>query len=148
MPTFTQIYYHIIYSTKNRLPVLKKERREDLFHFIWGILKNKHCHLYRISCIDDHIHYLTQLHPSVDLSSLIRDIKTNTTHWIKTEHIFKNFPGWQDGYGAFTKSHEHKNATIEYIKNQEEHHKHESFMEEFQRLLRQEGIEFDEKYLE
>jgi putative transposase len=147
MSTFTQIYYHIIYSTKNRLPILKPERREELFRYIWGILKNKHCRLYRLNGADDHLHYLTHLHPTVDLASLIRDIKTSTTSWMKSLGIDTRFPGWQDGYGAFTKSHSDKDAVIEYIKRQEEHHKRETFVEEIKRLLKKEGVPFDEKYL-
>ena len=148
MSTYTQIYYHIVYSTKNRMPALKQERRKDLFRYIWGILNNKRCHLYRLNGVDDHIHFLTSLHPSVDLASLIRDAKTSTTTWLRKDANYPNFPGWQDGYGAFTKSHAEKDQVIEYIKQQEEHHKTVSFIDEFKDLLRNEGIDFDKKYLE
>jgi REP element-mobilizing transposase RayT len=148
MSTFTQIYSHIVYSTKNRMPVLKESRRKDLYGYIWGILKNKRCHLYRIGGVDDHIHMLTSLHPTVDLASLIRDMKTSTTTWIRKENVYPRFPGWQEGYGAFTKSHADKDRVIGYITRQAEHHKTVSFIDELRTLLHEEGIVFDERYLE
>lgn len=148
MSTFTQIYYHIIYSTKHRQPTLTENHRERLFRYMWGILEKKNCHLYRIGGTDDHVHILTSVHPSVALADLVRDVKTSTTGWIKDERIFSGFRGWQDGYGAFTKSHADKDTVIEYIKRQKEHHASESFLDEFKRLLCEEGVDFEEKYLE
>ncbi len=96
---------------------------------------------------EDHIHYFTSLHSTVCLANLIRDMKKNSTTWIKHENLFHNFPGWQTEYGAFTKSHSHRDTIVDYIKNQIDHHKSESFIEEFKRLLKEEGINFDERYL-
>lgn len=101
MNTFTQIYYHIIFSTKNRTKSLEKEKRDQLFKYIWGILKNKRCHLYRINGIEDHIHIFTHLHPTIPLASLVKDIKLVSTDFIKKEALFLNFNGW-NGYAAFT----------------------------------------------
>jgi len=148
MSTFSQIYYHIVFSTKNRERVLLAEKREALFRYIWGILKNKECHLYRINGVEDHLHLLTSLHPTVCLADLVREIKTSTAKWIKTERVFPGFGHWQDGYGAFTVSHEHKDAVIDYIKNQQEHHKHTTFLEEYRQFLIKAGIQFDERYLQ
>lgn len=145
--TYTQILYQIVYSTKNRNPVLKGERRDDLFKYLWGILKNKNCHLYRINGVEDHIHIVTHLHPTIALSSLIKDMKIASSTWIKKENIFPGFSGWQDGYGAFTYSINDKDRLIEYVKNQQEHHKIKSFKEEYIELMKEHGIEFNEKYL-
>ncbi len=123
MSTFTQIYYHIVFSTKNRESILIKNQREDLFKYIWGILKNKKCILYRINAVEDHIHILSSLHPSISLSDLIRFLKTSTASWIKKNNVFPYFHNWQEGYGAFSISHEAKGNVIEYIIGQEEHHK-------------------------
>ena len=90
---------------------------------------------------------LTSLHSTANLADLIRDLKTSSTAWIKKEKLFSDFPGWQTEYGAFTKSHSHRDAVIAYIKNQEEHHKTELFIDEFKRLLKDEGIVFEERYL-
>jgi putative transposase len=146
MTTYTQIIYHIVFSTKNRESVLSKNKREELFKFIWGVLKNKNCHLYRINGVEDHIHIVTHLHPTVSLSSLVKDIKVSSALYIKKENLFKKFTSWQDGYGAFTLSINEKDSVIEYVKNQEEHHKIKSFKEEYSSLLNDYGIVFDEKY--
>ena len=90
---------------------------------------------------------LISLHSTVCLSNLIRDMKTGSSYWIKKENIFPNFPGWQNEYGAFTKSHSHRDSTIAYIKNQVEHHKTESYFDEFKRLLKEECVSYDERYL-
>ncbi len=148
MPSFTQTYYHIVFSTKRREHTLTEERKKDLFRYIWGILKNKKCHLYRINGVEDHVHILTSLHPTVDLSSLMRDLKTSTSAWIKRQGIFPEFTQWQDKYGAFTESHTTKDRVIEYIKSQEAHHQTVPFIEELKALLREAGLEMDERYLE
>lgn len=147
MGTYTQILYQIVYSTKNRSPTLVTEKRKELYKYIWGILKNKKCHLYQIGGIEDHVHIVTHLHPSVALSDLVKDIKLASTDYIKNEKLFTNFNGWQDGYGAFTYSIDSKENLINYVKNQEEHHKKKTFIEEYKELLQEYKIEFDEKYL-
>ena len=97
---------------------------------------------------EDHIHILTSLHSTKCLANLIRDMKTSSTAWIKRENLYLKFPGWQSEYAAFTKSYSHKDDVINYIKNQEEHHKKETFIDELKRLLKEEGVDFDEKYLQ
>lgn len=145
--TYTQIIYQIVFSTKNRERTLAKENRDDLYKYIWGLLKNKNCHLYRVGGVEDHIHILTHLHPSVALSSLVKDIKMASSVFIKENNVFNNFNGWQEGYGAFTYSVKEKDTLIEYIKNQEQHHGVKSFRDEYLELLKEQEIEFDEKYL-
>lgn len=147
MSTHLQIHYHIVFGTKYRLPCLKKNRRECLFKYIWGVLNNKKCHLYRINGVEDHIHILTHIHPTVALSSLIKDIKLASNSFIKKEKLFPTFKGWQEGYGAFTHHINDKNRLIEYIKAQEEHHNHVSWREEFMMLLEEHDIPYEEKYL-
>jgi len=147
MSTYTQILYQIVFSTKHRNPTLAKENRPMLFKYIWGILKNKKCHLYRINGVEDHLHIITHLHPTVALSSLIKDIKVAGSKYIKQEELFPNFSNWQDGYAAFTYSIEAKDTLIEYVKNQEEHHSTKSYVEELKELLEAHNVEFDPKYL-
>lgn len=93
MGTFTQTLYQIVFSTKYRKKTLSKDERPELFKSIWGILKNNKCHLYRINGVEDHIHIITSLHPSVALSNLIKDIKLGSTIFIKEKSIFPNFGG-------------------------------------------------------
>jgi REP element-mobilizing transposase RayT len=147
MSTYTQILYQIVFSTSQRLPCLNKENRHEFFKYISGIIKNNKSHLYRINGAEDHLHIVTPLHPTVALSDLVKDIKVASSIKIKETGWFKNFPGWQDGYGGFTYSIKEKDRLIEYVKNQEEHHKKISFRDEFIDLLNEHGIEFDVKYL-
>ena len=148
MSTYTQILYQLVFSTKSRKRVLIKKDRPRLFKYVWGILENKKCHLYRINGVEDHIHIVTHIHPMIAPAMLIKDIKNSATDFIKRERIFPHFTGWQDGYGAFTYSYKEKDRLIEYVKNQEEHHKIKTFREEYIELLKEHCIEFDEKYLD
>ncbi|MBK9581677.1 MAG: IS200/IS605 family transposase [Saprospiraceae bacterium] len=147
MSTYTQILYQIVFGTKYREKVLLKDGRDELFKYITGLIKNKNCHLYIINGVEDHIHIVTHLHPTVSLSSLVKDIKLASSIYIKENNLFKDFINWQEGYGAFTYSIKEKDRLIEYVKNQEEHHRKKSFREEYVKLLDEHGIEFDEKYL-
>ena len=145
--TYTQIFIHIVFTTKNREPVLAEARRDDLFRYIWGIHQKHHCHLHRINGVEDHLHILTSLHPTVSLADYMREIKTGSSLWIKREGVFPGFNGWQDGYGAFTVSLSEKAAVIEYIKQQQEHHRTVSFIEEYKALLEAAGVDYDKRYL-
>jgi REP element-mobilizing transposase RayT len=147
MSTYTQIIYHIIFTTKNREPSLIKENREKLFRYIWGFIKHNKHHLYRINGVEDHLHILISLHPMVSLSDFVRQLKITTSKWIKENNVFPQFTHWQEGYGAFTHSVMEKDGLIEYIKGQEEHHKKIAFIDELRKLLLEAKIDFDEKYL-
>jgi putative transposase len=81
------------------------------------------------------------------LSNYVKDIKVASSLWMKESGYFPNFDGWQDGYGAFTYSIRERDMIINYVRNQKEHHQSETYIDEYKRLLREQGIEFDEKYL-
>lgn len=119
-----------------------------MFGYIWGILKNKNCHLYRINGVEDHVHLLTEVHPSISLASLVKDMKVASSAWIKSERQFPGFDGWQTGYGAFTHSIADRERLADYIRRQEEHHAKASFKEELRRLLDEARIKYDEAHLE
>ena len=147
MSTYTQILYHIIFSTKNRIPCLIKENRKELFKFIWGILKNKKCHLYQINGVEDHLHIVTHLHPTEPLAMLVKDIKIGSNKYIKGKQLFSAFNGQQEGYAAFTYTIKDKEKLIHYVKNQEQRHRNMTFIEELTLILEEHDIDFDEKYL-
>lgn len=147
MSTYTQIIYHIVFSTKNRQGVLDVEQHEKLFRYIWGIVKNKQSVLHQVNGVTDHLHILTSLHPSIALADFVKDIKLACTQWIRKEGIFPDFTGWQEGYGAFTHSLQEKPRLVEYIRTQKDHHRRTTFKEEYMALLKKAGISFDEAYL-
>ena len=146
MSTYRQIFYQIVFATKNRQPTINPKYENDLYKYIFGIVKNKKCNLYRINSMPDHIHIFCDLHPNLSLSSYVKEIKTATNIWMKKSGNFLDFDAWQEGYGAFTYSIKEKDVIINYIKNQKEHHKIENFYDEFKRLIVENGIEFNDKY--
>ena len=146
MSSYRQIIYQIIFRTKHSHKTLNPGYNKTLFKYIWGIIKNKNCHLYRINGMEEHIHILTDLHPGIALADYIRDIKTASSIWLKDSDHFPNFIGWADGYAALTYSYWDKDKLINYIKNQQEQHKTETFEEEYRRLLEEHHIKIDERY--
>lgn len=147
MSTYTRITYQIVFTTRNRVPALIKSHRDELFMHVAGILRNKKCHNLAVNGIADHIHILCELHPTIALSDLVRDIKLATTDLIKRNNLFPNFPGWQEGYGAFTYSHRDRPTLIQYVRNQEAHHNTEDFIKEYLRMLDEAEINYDEQYV-
>ena len=147
MSTHTQILYHIVFATKYRKPTIEKSQKKRLVAYIFQLLTTKKCHLYRINGVEDHIHILTHIHPTISISALVKDIKVSTSIFLKKELIFKNFDGWQEGYGAFSEAIKSKDRLINYVKNQEKHHEKKSFFDEYKALLEEHEIVFDEKFL-
>ena len=147
MSTYKQIFYHIVFSTKNRKPTISDMYCEELYKYIWGIINKRKCKLYRINGTKNHIHIFSDLHPSVCLADYVRDIKVNSGIWMKSTNHFPKFSSWQNGYAAFTYSIKEKDVLINYIKKQKSHHKEENFIDELKRILLENGVEFEEKYL-
>ena len=147
MSSYRQIFYQVVFGTKNRESTINEAHCGDLYQYIGGVIKNNNCKLYRINGVEDHLHIFSDLHPSVSLARYVKDIKVSSSLWMKQCGYFPHFKGWQDGYGAFTYSIKQKEIIISYIKNQKEHHKKETFYDEYRRLLIESGIEFEEKYL-
>jgi REP element-mobilizing transposase RayT len=147
MGTYRQIFYQVVFSTKNRENTIAETFENELYKYITGIVKNHKCRLYRINGMPDHIHIFSDLHPTICLSDYVKNIKVASNRWMSESGNFPLFNGWQDGYGAFTYSIREKDRLIEYIKNQKEHHRKTSFYDEYKGLLIENGIHFDEKYL-
>lgn len=145
--SYRQIFYQIVFGTKHREATISESHSDELYKYIWGIIKNHKCNLYRINGMEDHLHIFSDLHPSICLSDYVKKIKVASNLWMKESGHFAQFAGWQEKYAAFTYSINEKDTVNNYIKNQKEHHKHETFYDEFKRLLMEHQIEFDEKYL-
>jgi len=146
MSSYRQILYHIIFRTKNSNNTLPLNHSETLFAYIIGIIKKKRCHLYRINGLENHIHILSDLHPSIALADYMRDIKMSSSVWLKKQKEFKLFDGWASGYASLTYSYQEKEALINYIKNQQIHHSKISFEEELRNLLESQGIHIDDSF--
>lgn len=148
MSTFTQIIYQIVFGSKYITPFLDSSNQDKLFNYMAGTARNKNCIPYKIGGHKNHVHMIVSIHPTIALCRLVRDVKYAADLMMKREKtLFKNFPGWQRGYGGFTYSFSARDNLIRYVINQEQHHKKENFEEEFIRLLDEHGIEYDRKYL-
>jgi REP element-mobilizing transposase RayT len=144
--SYTQTIYHIVLRTKQSEPSIAQENISSLYKYIWGVIKNKKGKLYRINGIEDHIHILSDIHPSIALSDFVKTIKVATSLWMKQSSDFPNFRGWEEGYAAFTYSYKEKEVIINYIKNQQKHHRKETVSNELKRFRIENGMELDERY--
>lgn len=145
--SLVQIYVHVVFSTKNRKPLLRERSiRGRLQAYLQGICENQGCPSLKVGGVEDHVHLLCRFSKTLDVSTLIRELKRDSSKWIKQmEPRLEQFH-WQRGYGAFSLSPSHVEALIDYIANQEEHHRRESFQDEFRRLCKKYGVELDEQY--
>jgi putative transposase len=141
----THFLYHIIFATKDRLPMIKKEWQAELHAYLGGIVKNLDGIPIEINGVADHIHLLVRLKPKMAFSDFMRELKSSSSRWIKQNH-FEKF-AWQTRYGAFTVSESQVQIVRNYIKNQERHHQTKNFADEYKDFLIANKIEFEEKYL-
>jgi putative transposase len=145
--SYTNLLYHLVFSTRERLPLITLERRPRLYEYIGGMLREFGGISLAIGGIEDHLHLLAKLRLDRALSDLLRDLKANSTGWMHDVFPDARDFYWQKGYGAFSVSMSQVAAVSRYIANQERHHKRQSFRDEFVGMLRVNEIEFDEKYL-
>src|SRR5262245_37708513 len=146
--SLVQIYVHVIFSTKHRQRFLQDIEFRDRTHaYLAGICRNLDCPAVKIGGVEDHVHILCRLGKQADISALVRDLKSDSTVWIKQEQTKLAEFYWQNGYGAFSVSPSHVDELIQYIANQVEHHRRESFQEEFRRICAKYGVAIDERYV-
>jgi putative transposase len=145
--TFTNLLTHITFSTKERVPCIKGDVGPKLFAYMGGILREKGATPLLVNGPADHVHLLMILPPTQSLSDVMRVLKTNSSKWVHETWPDRAAFGWQEGYGAFAVSESMRAALLEYIRNQEQHHRKMTFQEEFVSLLKKHGIEYDERYI-
>ena len=145
--TYTQLYIHIVFSVKGRQPLILKEYKDELHKYITGIITNKKQKLIQINSMPDHIHILVGITPDIAISDLVRDIKRNATQFINRKRWIAGKFMWQEGFAAFTYSHSQLKDVIAYIENQEIHHSHKTFKEEYLELLKRFDVPYNPKYV-
>lgn len=129
--TYTNLLTHIIFSTKDRAPLIDADLRPKLFSYMGGIIREMRGTALIINGAKDHIHLLVGLPPIISMSEAMRVLKTNSSKWVHEMSSMRQTFGWQSGYGAFSVSQSNALAISEYILHQEEHHRRVSFQEEF-----------------
>jgi len=145
--TYSQMYDQIVFAVQGRENIIPQKNKEELHKYITGIIKNRNQKLLAVNCMPNHTHIFIGFKPNICISDLVRDIKTATSLFIKEKRWVKGMFYWQEGFGSFTYSHSQLTDVINYIKNQEEHHKKKSFKEEYLELLKKFDIEYNEQYL-
>ena len=147
MPTFTKLWSHFVWGTHNREPLIQERVEPELYAYIGGILKNRKCVLLKAGGIADHIHLLVRVHPTCSVTELCRDIKSNSSSWLRINQPHSSRFAWQEGYGAFSVSERNVDAVGQYIENQKQHHMGRTFQDELKAMLDENGISYEEKYL-
>jgi len=145
--TYTQLYVHVIFAVKGRANLLLPKWKENLYRYITGIVTNKNQKLMVINGVSDHIHILIGLKPDINLSDLIRDIKSNTSKWINENKYVAGKFEWQNGFGAFSVGYSQIETLLNYIINQESHHHKKTFREEYLEFLNEYHIDFKMEYI-
>lgn len=145
--THCNLLYHIVFSTKERTPVLKGELHAAVHKYLAGIVRGLEGVPLEIGGVEDHVHILAKLKPTLAISDALRTMKTNSSKWINDERRRKARFEWQVGYAAFSVSESQVVPVRRYIRNQKQHHREQSFQEEFVALLDKHGIEYDPRYL-
>jgi len=146
--TYTQHFFHVVFTVRNRESLITDTIKEDLYKYISGIISNKKQKLFIINGMPDHVHLLVNCKPDISISNLIQEVKEHSTKYINDKKLLRGKFYWQAGFGSFTVSKKDVARIITYIKNQEDHHnKKKTFEEEYLELLRENEICFKKEYL-
>ena len=145
--TFSQCYFHLVFSPKNREALISKSWKNNLERYLTTCIQNRHHKLLAIDAQPDHIHIFIGYYLSDSIPDLVENLKTSSTQWVKENKYCPFKFEWQKGYGAFTHSKSQVDQVVKYILNQDKHHNKRNFRDEYLELLRKNEIEFDEKYV-
>jgi len=145
--TYSQLNIHCIFAVRGRENIITSNFRDDLYRYMSGILKNDGSFPLAVNGWMDHVHVFFELPVTMAISDQMRMLKATSSKWINDNNLVKGKFSWQEGYGAFSYSHSQRGAVIQYIINQEDHHKNQAFREEYLDLLKKFEIPFEDKYV-
>jgi REP element-mobilizing transposase RayT len=145
--SYTCLRYHVVFSTKGRLPLIAADLQSRLFEYIGGVLHSSKSILLAAGGMPDHVHLLVGLSQELAVATALREIKAGSSRWIHDTYPTLRQFAWQPGYGAFTVSYSGLDRVKAYISRQPEHHRTRTYQEEFVELLKRHHIEYDERYL-
>ncbi len=144
--THLSLYFHMVFSTKNRYPYINEILEPRLYSYLGGIIRGLGGTTVAIGGMPDHVHIEARLRAIHRIADVLQEIKAKSSGWIHRV-IGNNMFGWQEGYGAFSVSSTDVDAVRQYVLGQKEHHRKKSFQEEYVELLKQNGVEYDERFL-
>ena len=145
--TYSQIYIQAIFAVEQRASLIQPAWKEELFKYIGGIFRNKNQKLIAIGGVEDHVHLLFGLRPSMAISDLVRDVKSDSTDFIRRKRFTRRHFSWQEGFGAFSYSRSQLDSVAKYVLDQEKHHSKQSFRDEYVALLDRFEVEYEDSYL-
>ena len=145
--SYVSSYFHCVFSTKDRQRFITPDLRDRLWPFLGGIARNNNIKAIQIGGVEDHVHLLLSLPPTISIAKALQLIKGGSSKWIHENLPERRLFAWQEEYGAFSVSVSQLERIIQYIKDQEDHHRKKSFQEEFLALLKKHHIAYDERYL-
>ncbi len=145
--SLSNILIHLIWSTKDRHPWLEPGIREKTYAFLAGAVRQCDCKAYRVGGVADHVHLAVRLSRTLSVADLVKEVKTASSKWVKTQDASLPEFAWQQGYGVFSVGMSHKETRLHYIDTQVEHHRTRTFQDEYRAFLTKYGIEFDERYV-
>jgi REP element-mobilizing transposase RayT len=145
--TYSQINIHVVFSVFKKENFLFSQFRPDLFKYMSAVVNNLGQYSLAVNGVQDHVHLFFELNPSERISDVVKAVKSNSSRWINEKQFIPGKFSWQEGYGGFSYSRSQRNDVIQYIMNQEEHHRRRSFREEYLDLLQKFEIDFNSDYL-
>ncbi|MGD9929099.1 MAG: IS200/IS605 family transposase [Mangrovibacterium sp.] len=145
--TYSQAYFHLVFSPKNRDALIDKTWAAGLEKYITGIIQNNNHKLLAIGSMPDHIHIFIGYNLNQLIPDLVENIKTSSNAWVKQNNLSRSKFEWQKGYGAFTHSHSQIDTVVKYVLSQEKHHQKKSFREEYLEILHKNDIQYNDNYL-
>ena len=145
--TYHQMYIQAVFAVKYREAVIEKIWKEELFGVIGNLVNETECKTILVNGVEDHVHCFFGLEPKVSVSDVMKNAKAKSSKWVNESGLLEHRFEWQKGFGAFSYSHSHIDKVFNYIKNQEAHHKKETFREEYIKMLKAFGVEYDERYI-
>jgi REP element-mobilizing transposase RayT len=145
--TYTQLNIHFVFAVKYRQAVINEEWENRLQKYITGVVQNNGHKLFAINTVADHLHLFAGLNPKQSISELMKLVKGDSSEFVNKEGFTKRNFFWQEGYGAFRNSRTQIDGVVRYILNQKEHHKKQTFREEYLGILKDYAVEYDEKYI-
>lgn len=145
--TYHQVYIQAVFAVKYRAAVLDKEWRASVFSVIGNLINETGCKTIIVNGVEDHVHCLFGLKPTVSISELMKIVKAKSSKYINDNRFLLNRFEWQEGYGVFSYSHKQLDVIYNYIKNQEKHHRDTTFQEEYLSTLKNFNIQYNESYV-
>ena len=145
--SLSRILVHLIFSTKNRVPILTPDIQKELFPYLAVVLRDNNCPALKVGGFIDHLHLFFGISRTLSIAKVVEEVKTSSSKWIKTKGPqFAQFH-WQSGYGGFSVSQSEAETVIRYIEKQTEHHRKMTFQEEFRKFLERYQVSYDERYV-